>query len=249
MDQEPRSQRLSRISTLWTLVHQAHQGGKEAVSAAQKALLERYSDAVYRYLLGALRDRDAADELFQEFSLRFLRGDFKNADPGRGQFRKFVKTVLFHLVVDYRHRQQGRPRSLNEGLAEPALPAPEHTEAEQEFLKGWREELIERTWLALEELERKTGQPVHTILRFRFDHPMRSSAEMAEQLGARLGQQYTVNALRQALKRARDRFGDLLLREVEHSLENPTVEQLQEELTDLGLLSSCLSALQRRGYS
>ena len=37
-------------------------------------LLQRYQGVVYRYLLGSLRDADAADELFQEFALRCLQG-------------------------------------------------------------------------------------------------------------------------------------------------------------------------------
>jgi RNA polymerase sigma-70 factor (ECF subfamily) len=247
MDLNPnnRDERLSRISTLWTLVHQAHQGSVTAVNTAQRALLERYSDAVYRYLLGALRDRDAADELFQEFSLRFLRGDFKNADPGRGRFRNFVKTALYHLVIDYQKRQQARPQSLATDVGE---PVPRHTEAEQEFLNGWREELIERTWRALVELERKTGQPVHTVLRYRAEHPVLSSEALAEQLGAELGKSFSVDAIRMALHRARERFSDLLLREVAQSLENPSVDELREELTDLGLLGYCHSALKRRGW-
>jgi hypothetical protein len=54
---------LSRISTLWTLVAHAKGGPAEAVSAAQQELVRRYHRAVYRYLLGALPDADAADEL------------------------------------------------------------------------------------------------------------------------------------------------------------------------------------------
>src|SRR5260370_23847891 len=100
MDEQSLNQRLSRISTLWTVVYQAHQGSTDAVSAAQRALLERYSGAIHRYLLGAVRDPEVADDLFQEFALRFLRGDFNRADRERGRFRNFIKTSLFHLIVD-----------------------------------------------------------------------------------------------------------------------------------------------------
>jgi DNA-directed RNA polymerase specialized sigma24 family protein len=56
---------------------------------------------VYRYLLKALRDPEAAAEQSQEFALRFVRSDFKEADPERGRFRDFLRTVLYHLVVNY----------------------------------------------------------------------------------------------------------------------------------------------------
>src|SRR5262245_61954396 len=100
------AQRLSRISTLWTLVNQAHRGAPDVVGSAQQRLLEHYGGAVHRYLLGGLRDPEAADELFQEFAVRFLRGDFQNADRGRGRFRDYVKTSLFHLVADYQRRRK-----------------------------------------------------------------------------------------------------------------------------------------------
>jgi hypothetical protein len=113
MDQESQHQRLGEISTLWGLIAEAAGDTPEAVNAAQQALLERYGGAVRRYLLGALRDPEAADELFQEFALRFVRGDFfHNASPQRGRFRQFVKTSLFNLVVDYQRGQRRRRRSV-----------------------------------------------------------------------------------------------------------------------------------------
>lgn len=56
-----------------------------------------------------------------------------------------------------------------------------------------------------------------------------------------------MDALRQALHRARDRYADLLLREVSGSLEEPTRERLEEELIELGWLSLCRTALERLG--
>ena len=43
----------------------------------------QHCGAAYRYLLGAVHDPDAADDLCQDFAVRFLRGDFRRADPGR----------------------------------------------------------------------------------------------------------------------------------------------------------------------
>src|SRR4051812_24978980 len=106
-------QRLTHISTLWSLVHRAHEGTGSALTEAQRQLLERYAGAAHRYLLGGLRDADAADEMFQEFSLRLLRGDFKNADPHKGRFRDFIKTALFHLIVDYQRRRRDRVQVLD----------------------------------------------------------------------------------------------------------------------------------------
>jgi RNA polymerase sigma-70 factor (ECF subfamily) len=236
---------LSHISTLWTLVLQAHQGSPDDAGEAQRSLLERYAGAVHRYLRGALHDDEAADELFQDFCLRFLRGDFKNANPERGRFRDYVKTALFNLVVDYRKRLQNKPRPLAPYRPEPIV-LQEPTDVERAFVESWREELLDRTWRVLDDFETRTGQPYHTLLRVRTEQPLLSSEELAGQLGPRLGKAYTIDGVRKALQRARDKFTDLLLEEVVQSLGQPGGEQLEEELVDLGLFSYCQAALQRR---
>src|SRR5438045_2159010 len=101
MDSNELTSHLSRIQTAWTLVFQAHQGQGSEDLAAQQQLVLRYHGAVYRYLLGMLRDPGVAEELAQEFAVRFLRGDFKEAHPQRGRFRDFLKTSLRHVVIDH----------------------------------------------------------------------------------------------------------------------------------------------------
>src|SRR4051812_44626670 len=101
MDEHEVRHRLSRITTLWTVLFQAHQGTARAASLAQQRLFQRYGGAVYRYLLAALRDPDAAEEVAQDFALRFVRGDFKRADPERGRFRDYLRASLIRAVRDY----------------------------------------------------------------------------------------------------------------------------------------------------
>ncbi len=232
---------LGGINTLWTAVQQAHRSGTIALEA-RRTLLERYSSAVRRYLLGALRDGDAAEELFQEFALLFLRGGLPGADRGRGRFRDYVKGVLFHLIADFHNKAKRRPISLEPGGIEPAVEP--DREREQEFLISWRDDLLARTWVSLQEEDGK-GKAFFTFLRFRADNPEASSQEMAERLSQLLGKEVTAAGVRQTLHRARERFADLLLEEIAHAVADPTVESLEEELTELGLLEHCRPALDR----
>src|SRR5579885_2433544 len=106
--------RLSQIQTLWSVVQRAHGDEAPVVRTAQEQLLATYGGAIRRYLLAAFRNEDTADEVFQEFSLRFVRGDFRHVNPDRGRFRSFLKTSLYHLIVDHHRRQQRAAKQMVE---------------------------------------------------------------------------------------------------------------------------------------
>jgi RNA polymerase sigma-70 factor (ECF subfamily) len=244
MDSDSADRPLGRISTLWTVVCQAH-GGGEQVASAQQALIQRYGRAVYRYLLGALRNPEAAEDLSQEFALRFIRGDFRGADPERGRFRDFVKGVLSHLIADHHRKLRQQVQPLAPGMPEPAAEKEPMGDSDRRFLDSWREELLARTWESLGRIQLQTGQLFYAVLRFRVDHPEMRAAEMAEQLGAQLGKPLTAAGFRQTLHRAREKFVDLLFDEVLQAMEDPTPEALEQELIDLNLLEYCREALER----
>jgi RNA polymerase sigma-70 factor (ECF subfamily) len=246
MSRDELDQHLSHINTMWTMLYQAHRGAPDEAAAARQALMQRYCGAVYRYLLGALRDPNAAEDLTQEFALRFIQGRFRQADPAHGRFRSYVKTALFHLVDDWRRSQGKGPRAVPLEADEP-VPAPdEGAAAEQAFRDSWRQELLSRAWKGLEQAQQETGQPYHAVLRCRVDHPDMPSAQMAELLGASLGKELSAAGVRQLLHRARERFADLLLEETRQSLEGAGGQQLEDELAELNLLKYCQAALQRR---
>jgi RNA polymerase sigma-70 factor (ECF subfamily) len=243
---EESDQHLSRIDTNWTLVRKACQGAAEMARQAQKQLLERYGGAVRRYLGGVVRDGDVADDLFQDFAVRLIRGDFQGVDPERGRFRQYVKAVLFHLIADHHRRKQRLPEELPDGHPGGVVVAEPMESRDQEFVACWRAELLSHGWQTLEQAERKSGQLYYTVLRFRAEHPGLSSAEMAEQLSTQLGKPLTAAGVRQTLHRARERFASQLLREVTESLEEPTPGRIYDELVELGLLRYCQDALNRR---
>jgi RNA polymerase sigma-70 factor (ECF subfamily) len=246
MQPEALEQHLSQIATTWTDLFQAHAGEADAAHAAQRQLLERYSGAVYRYLLGAVRDTEAADDLFQEFGLRLVRGDFKGVHPEKGRFRNFLKTCLYHLIVDHQRRRQRQAVPLGPDLPEPACHAEPPAESDQQFQAAWQVELMKRAWEGLARHDRDTGQHLHTVLRFRTDHPDLRSADMAERLAATVGKPLTSDWVRKRLFLAREKFTDLLLAEVARSLGNPGEDEVEEELALLGLLEYCRPALERR---
>lgn len=227
------SDRLSGISTMWTVLRAAHGDSPESAAAAKEILLARYGGAVRRYLLGLLRDPHAADDLTQEFAIRLLTGGFHGADPNKGRFRNYVKTTLFHLVSGYLRKQRAGPGPLaNEALVEAEQRSSDPAVADAGFDQAWRAELLSRTWSALA----NAHTTYHTVLQARAAHPSLSSDDLAPKVTEMLGKPITPANLRQTLKRARDLFAELLVDEVSRSLNTPTPEGVDEELAELNLL-------------
>jgi len=250
MNEDSLNSRLSRISTVWGMLRGPGGASRSTGGDERLALIQRYQGAAYRYLLGAVRDAEVADELFQEFALRVMQGAFCHADPQKGRFRDYLKTTLFHLVVDHQRRQRNRPCSLDLGVVQPAAEEEETPETDRKFRESWREEILARAWDALAEAERQGGPPHYRLLRFRAEHPEASSAEMATWINEALQppRPFTEAGIRKALQRAREQFAVALIDDVAHSLGEPTPEQLEQELIELELLPYCRSALVRRYY-
>jgi DNA-directed RNA polymerase specialized sigma24 family protein len=236
--------RLSQFSTAWTALFRAHAGPTDEGRAARQRLLELYGTPVYRYLRAGVREPDAADELYQEFALRLVRGDFQNARPERGRFRDFLKTALYHLIVDHRRKQARRTGSLGD---EPPAPAPEPDASDEAFTAGWRAEILARAWAVLERHERETGQPLHMVLKYRADHPDERSPDMAGHLSAALGRAVDAGWVRKRLHLARERFAGAVVADVAGTVDPVTPDAIAQELIDLGLLDYCREALTHYG--
>ncbi len=234
-------QHLSQIATHWTMLRQAHGGEADEAVAARQALMERYCGAVFRYLLRAVRDPSVAEDLTQDFALRFIQGRFEQADRERGRFRDYVRGSLFRLVQDhYREKARG-PRAVP--LDHDPVGHDEEAAADQAFRESWRQELLARAWRALEQ---EAGQPYFAVLRLRADQPELTGTRMAELLSGRLGRDISASNLRQLLHRARERFAELLLDDIRQSLEGASLERVAEELAELNLLKYCKDTLAKR---
>lgn len=103
-----------------------------------------------------MRSPEVAEELAQDFAVRFMRGDFCNVDQERGRFRDFLKTVLRNLCRDHWRTQQRAKQVQPESNIEP--PAPD-TDDDASFDARWPEELLAKTWESLAAFERESGNP------------------------------------------------------------------------------------------
>lgn len=245
MSQDGRGDDLKDISTCWGDLEQAHLGQADEVRAAQERLVNRYGPAIRRYLRAIVHNPDEAEELYQTFALRFVRGDFHRADPERGRFRDYLKSALVRLVYDRQRQLNRQPSPLPDDYPETVDASPS-ADLDDHFLRIWREELLNRTWTSMADLDRRRGQPLYEVLQFRASHPELRSADVADHFASRLGRPLGPEWARKRLHEARVLFVHLLLNEVAQSVESSTVEAIEDELIDLDLLKYCRNALDRR---
>jgi DNA-directed RNA polymerase specialized sigma24 family protein len=236
--------KLSDISTDWAELALARDGSLEQAIEARRRLFEVYGISIYKYLKKSLSDPDEANELYQEFSLRFARGDFRLADPARGRFRDYLKRALANLIADHYRRRESNKLVPLQGDG-PAVEVEIDSEIDREFTSACRDNLVASAMSQLADIKSREGRPLHTVLRLHLERPGTSSRERAEILSLMLGVRVTNHWFDKSLHLARVRFAELLLDGVVASLKDPTPDEVEEELIDLGLFPMCRVALQR----
>jgi hypothetical protein len=231
---------LAWIPTTWTKILDGR-GKTDEAREARNILLVRYHEAVYQYFALKIRDPHDAQELYSKFALKLLETDrvIRNYDPKRGQFRKYLKTVLHHMVMDYY-------RGLGRGHDQVLVTDVPDDEMETDFDPVWTQTLVNKAWKALEDGDTSEGKLYYTVLRYFSDNPEQHSPEAARELSVQLGRSFTDEAVRTNLSRARKRFAELLIEEVERSLGSPTLDELEAELAQLKLLTYCGRVLAKR---
>lgn len=238
MEEETKPSRLSNIVTDWDAVLAAHQDGEcsENIAAARNRILMRYASCVRHYILGATRNPEVAEELSQEFALRFVRGDYKHADPSKGRFRDYLKTSVRNLVTDYFRKNS--PDELTMTAAErieDEVGTKQFEGLEAEFQQQWRRQLLSNVWDSLKQFEADRENAYFTVLHHRAQNPNDSSTQMATALSSTLGEPVTAEWVRQKIHRARKKFAELLIAEIRQSMYSTHEDEIEQELTELGL--------------
>ena len=237
---------LDDMATDWTELSRAvrNTGNQEAARQAQENLLLRYSSAIRRYVRVAFRDANNVDEIYQDFATRFVEGGFRHVNRSRGRFRDYLKTALFRLVLDFKTKAGRFPSQWSDSYPEPAMDAMPSEEDEQ-FRVCWRDELLSRAWRNLEERQRQDGLPFAAVLRYGCEKPKVRSEAVARHFSKQTGRNITATNVRKTRMLARQFFEDALLVEVAQTLEDPSIDNLEEELCELGIHTWCLKALVR----
>jgi RNA polymerase sigma-70 factor (ECF subfamily) len=230
------SRNLNEIVTNWDELFSASARNGSASSPVLTSVLQRYFGAVWNYLASVVKDEHVADDLTQEFAIRFLRGDFHDLHPDKGRFRDFLKVILRNMVIDHFRRQKELPVDIDlQSICDPQVSAAD--QYDELFVEHWRQDLLQRTWNTFRNAGSRRGALYYEALYQFAESGGMNSGALAEKLSACRGEPVSAATARQILHRARQMFADLLREEVRQSLaaEASDADAVEEELCELRL--------------
>ena len=222
-------------TTHWTVVLAAGRVNSPEASQALEHLCAAYWYPLYAYVRRKGHSPDDGQDLVQDFFARLLeRNYFRLADRNRGRFRTFLLTSLQHFLTNEwkkanRVKRGGNHQilSMDEETAEVRFAGELAIQQPPDSLydRGWAAILIERALAALRaEFEQSGKQELFERLKpFVWgEKSTLSYSVMAEQLKT------TEGAIKVAIHRLRQRFGELLRCEIAQTVATPA--EVEEEL-------------------
>jgi RNA polymerase sigma-70 factor (ECF subfamily) len=222
-------------TTQWKVVIQARDGTESQARLALESLCQAYWFPLYAYVRRRGHDADQARDLTQAFFADLLGRNFlETIDRSKGRFRSFLLASLEHFLSHERDKANARkkgggalPVSLDTADAEVRYrlePADRET-PEVVFERRWGLTVMERTMERLRaEYDDQTGRFEQLKPCLTGDNPGRY-AQIAATLGT------TETAVKAAVHRFRQRYGQLLREEIAETVTSPA--EVDEELRHL----------------
>ena len=212
-------------TTQWSVVMRAGEGTSEASHCAMEALCRAYWYPIYVFVRRRGYGPEDAQDLTQEFFAQLIAKEhLRLADSNKGKFRSFLLATLnFFLAREWSraHRQKrgGHHKfvSLDEQMAEERyqFETPVSDSPEKIFQREWALTVLKQTMNALERECAATGK---TTL-FEEVKPLLSGDRDGESYTA-ISQRLSMSegAVRVAVHRLRQRYGELLRAEVSQTV-------------------------------
>jgi hypothetical protein len=195
----------------------------------------RYASAIQSYFGALIKNRHDAEEAAQDFFLRVSQYGLVRTRDGRGRFRDYLKVAVRNAALNYLRRNRST-RSVAFGALHDAASQGAGVAADRTWDAEWRRCLFDRARRSLEKLQQRSpGNLFHTVLNMVVENPLERSEDLAARTSALIGRPLQAAAFRKQVSRARRMLAKLLVKAVAQTLDNPTPEQIEEELIDLAL--------------
>src|SRR5262245_5725062 len=230
-------------TTHWSVVLAAGEGTSEPAQRALETLCHSDWYPIYVYVRRKGYGPDDAQDLTQEFFAQLIRKEHvRLADREKGKFRTFLLATLDYFLArewSRAHRQKRGGQftfiSLDQQTPEERYrlePSDDET-PEKKFLRNWALAVLTQTMAALESECRASGkEPLFREVKSLLAGEGQSEgyAEISRRLGMGEG------AVRMAVHRLRQRYGELLQNEIAQTVSSP--EEVEEEMRYLKIALS-----------
>ena len=227
-------------TTRWSIVRLAVSSTDPAARQALSTLCEAYWYPVYAYIRRSGKGPHDAEDLTQGFFARLLeKGILAAADPAKGKLRSFLLNCVRNFVTDEHSRDMALKRgaglivSFNPEWAEQSYAAEpvDDLTPDRLFQRRWALTVLEFSFQLLrEEFATAEKSAIFAALRpflgFGPD-PEKRYDEVSASLGMPIG------TVKNHVFRLRQRWRELLFEQVAMTLDDPTSEDIKDELSEL----------------
>ena len=235
---EAGQRRATFVTTHWSVVLTAQRSDTTRAHAALARLCQTYWYPLYAYVRRRGYGPHDAQDLTQEFFARLLEQDWlSQADRDRGRFRTFLLAALSHFLANEWDKTRAQKRGGAIQFVPLQLDSAETRYGQEPADPVTPEQCFERRW-ALALLD-------EVLNRLREEHMAAGTAEMFDALkpclvGDRQAQPYaalaaqlgvTEGAVKVALHRLRQRYRQLLRKEIANTVATP--EEVNDEMHHL----------------
>ena len=222
-------------TTHWSVVLNAADQQSPQAGAALERLCRTYWYPLYAYLRRRGNGHEDAQDLTQGFLMQLLeRKSFARVSPDRGRFRSFLLASLNYYLADQRDRTMAAKRG--GGRADLSLDASAAVERyqlepaddespERVFERRWALTLLDQV---LKRLEQEFEQAGKTGLFEGLQRFLVAGRGEADYRGAATALGMSVEAVKKAAQRMRQRYYELFREEIAHTVANPG--EVEDEL-------------------
>ena len=232
-----------------------------------------YRVPVHRFFLALCRDSSKADDLFQEFAVKFLSGAFESYTPKKGRFRDYLKTTLrnqvHRLFGDESKRKKRFGGALHEGLAT-TISEVNISQAFGAFDHYEGKEIRQLVELALKAEEAEGKHHYHSLLSFLLEYQQKKLEDLetadsepeagptkvkvpvhriAEFLTGLCEKYVTEDNAKKQKSRAVVCYADKIITEISNRIGSTSIDEVRAAANELQLLPYCEKELAKRAKS
>lgn len=207
-------------TTTWSALLAAKDRANPESLTAMNRFISAYWKPVFCYLRARGKPVQQAEDLTQEFFLRFVEREWlAPADPSRGRFRSFLLTILSRFVADQSPRRAPKqsgfeqrlvPISALMGERERSFEPSDTETPEEVFMRQWARAVIGNVRRRLKTWCEENGRPDW----YRVFAAFRDSVPRVTQDGIAGELRLSRDQVRYALERTKEEFIDLLRAEI-----------------------------------